>query len=355
MQIPPKNHRSLAWVLLCALGPLWPFVAFGLPSNAGLPQKTHSISKDALHSLGKALFFEKQLSRTGTKSCASCHDPKLAFTDHYRRGLGLEAEILPRNTPSLINVKYFRSFNWANPDLAFLEAQFEGPLFGKNPVEMGMERSDLVLQERLSKLSGYKKMFGRAYPRDDDPVNWGNALKALAEFVGSLVSFNSPYDRFHRGNVRAMSASAQRGERLFNSPRLQCAVCHPPPNFTDNYVDSLREGFHNIGLYNINGNGEYPPFDQGVFSVTHKQEDKGKFRTPSLRNVALTPPYMHDGSVETLEEVVGIFEAGGRTVQMGDYAGDGRKNPNKSPLLKGFHLSEQERRDLIAFLCALTD
>jgi cytochrome c peroxidase len=320
-----------------------------------VPPRNHSDSEQALYTLGKSLFFERKLSLTNAKSCGSCHNPKIAFTDHYRRGSGLHAELLPRNTPSLINVRYFRTFNWANPDLTRLEAQFERPLFNQHPPEMGLTRSDEDLQRRLSVINEYNVLFKQAFPTQQSPMNWTNALVAIRVFVESLTSFNSPYDQFQRGNKKAMSASARRGEVLFKSTRLQCATCHPAPYFTDSFAGSPRDGFANIGLYNINGTGDYPAFDQGIFNFSQKPEDKGKFRTPSLRNVELTAPYMHDGSVETLDEALTILGNGGRDLHVGEYTGDGRANPYKDPLMKGFTLTDQERRDLLAFLYALTD
>ena len=327
---------------------------WGIADNAADLPQAYTIQANLL-SLGKSLFYDKRLSRSGAKSCGSCHDPRLAFTDHYRRGLGLHAEILPRNTPSLINLRYYRTLNWANPDLSRFEAQFEGPLFGQNPPEMGMERSDAALRAALADSGDYPVRFRAAFPRETEHMRWENALKSLAAFVGSLESFDAPYDRFHAGDRTAMSMAAQRGERLFRSARLGCATCHPPPFFTDNRPGAAGKGFHNIGLYNIGGRGDYPAIDQGEYQVTGKLRDKGHFRTPSLRNVSLTAPYMHDGSVETLEDAIRLFEAGGRTITAGEQAGDGRRNPFKSPLIRGFRLSDSERQDLIEFLFALSD
>ncbi len=252
-------------------------------------------------------------------------------------------------------MRYYKNFNWANPDLVRLEKQFERPLFNQHPPEMAIERSDSVLQVRLNKSEAYRDLFARAFPKDSDPMRWDNVLLAMGVYVRTLNSFNSPYDRFKRGEKRAMTSAARRGERLFNSGRLQCATCHPTPYFTDNRHDAVTEGYHNIGLYNVGGKGDYPNYDQGLYAFTKKPEDRGRFKTPSLRNVELTPPYMHDGSIETLEEVLSFFEQAGRNVIAGPYAGDGRNNPHKSDKIKPFTLTNREREDLLAFLRALTD
>lgn len=346
----PLLRLWILWLIL--LTGLWASLAWFSPIAS---EPTRSARNEARYILGKYLFFERQLSVSGTKSCGTCHDPNLAFVDRYRRGLGLHAEVLSRNTPTLINVRYYKNFNWANPDLVRLEKQFERPLFNQHPPEMAIERSDTVLQARLNKSEAYRDLFARAFPKDSDPMRWDNALLAMGVYVRTLNSFNSPYDRFKRGEKRAMTTAARRGERLFNSQRLQCATCHPTPYFTDNRHDAETEGYHNIGLYNVGGKGDYPDYDQGLYTFTKKPEDRGRFKTPSLRNVELTPPYMHDGSIETLEEVLTFFEKAGRNVTAGPYAGDGRNNPHKSDKMKPFALTKREREDLLAFLRALTD
>ncbi|MEO0814853.1 MAG: di-heme enzyme, partial [Myxococcota bacterium] len=195
---------------------------------------------------------------------------------------------------------------------------------------------------------------------EDSEIDWGNIVFALASFSRSLISGNSPFDRFaYQGDSNALSASAQAGIEVFFSETTECHHCHGGFNFTlstlhENSVFEA-EDFHNTGLYNLDESGSYPPGNTGVHDVTGDPEDMGKFRAPSLRNVALTAPYMHDGSIETLEEVIRTYEAGGREVSTGPFAGDGRANPHKSGFVQGFTLTDQEREDLIAFLESLTD
>lgn len=174
------------------------------------------------------------------------------------------------------------------------------------------------------------------------------------------MSFDSPYDRYRYGGDRnAISASAKRGETLFHSEHLECFHCHGGLNFSDSIMHerlAFREiAFHNTGLYNIDGNGAYPPDNTGVYEITHNPNDMGRFKAPTLRNIELTAPYMHDGSVATLEEAIAHYKAGGRTIASGAYAGVGRENPLKSHFIAGFELTEAEKQDLLAFLRSLTD
>jgi cytochrome c peroxidase len=172
------------------------------------------------------------------------------------------------------------------------------------------------------------------------------------------VSGNAPLDRHRRGEI-VLDESTLRGEALIFSERLECHHCHGGFNFSI-AVDhaGLAEpnvAFFNTGLYNVGGTGAYPARDQGLFELTQDPDDQGRYRPPTLRNVAVTAPYMHDGSVATLDEVIRIYERGGRLIESGPDAGDGRLNLNKSPFVSGFTLSDQDRADLIAFLEALTD
>ena len=156
-----------------------------------------------------------------------------------------------------------------------------------------------------------------------------------------------------------MSASALRGEALFTGGRLQCARCHVPPFFTSavdhEALDSADVRFFNNGLYNIDGEGGYPPLNGGLSTHTGRARDLGLFRAPTLRNSAVTPPYMHDGSLESLEDVLDHYEAGGRTIESGPFQGIGREHLNKSSFVRGFEATPEERADLLAFLDALTD
>lgn len=311
--------------------------------------------------LGRHLFYDPRLSGNGTQACASCHRQELAFADGRAVGIGSTGEPHPRNSSSLTNVGYNATLTWANPMLTELEHQILIPMFGEEPVELGIigERVDEVLR-RFVEDDTYPAMFARAFPGDDDPITFDNIVKALATFCRTLISGSSPFDRFvYRDDASALSESARRGMELFFSERLECHHCHGGFNFSEASVHAGSEfdaaQFHNTGLYNVDGQGAYPFPNTGVHEVTGRPSDMGKFRAPTLRNVEVTGPYMHDGSVETLEEVIRIYEAGGRLIEQGPLAGDGRRNPLKSGFVPGFSLTDQERRDLVRFLESLTD
>lgn len=310
--------------------------------------------------LGRHLFYEKRLSITGTFSCASCHIQALAFTDGKTIGVGATGEKHPRNAMSLANIGYNSVLTWANPLQNQLESQLLVPLFGEHPIEMGMVGKEQELLAMLRSDLPYQKMFEAAFGRGKNNINISNLAKAIASFERTLISLNSPYDRYrYGGDNNAISASAKRGEELFNSERLECFHCHGGLNFSDSIVHdrlAFKEiAFHNTGLYNIDGKGAYPPNNTGVYEITNQPSDMGKFKAPTLRNIALTAPYMHDGSIKTLEEVIGHYKAGGRTIKKGELAGVGSENPLKSNFVSGFKLTVQEQRDLLAFLRSLTD
>jgi cytochrome c peroxidase len=309
--------------------------------------------------LGRRLFYDARLSVNDTTSCASCHLQALAFTDGRPRAVGATGDLHPRGSMSLVNVAYVSRLTWANPLLEHLEDQALTPMFGDNPVEMGMGGREERLVELLRSDPSYKVALPDVFPDDADPFSVLNAVRAIAAFVRSIVSFNSPYDHFLAGDATALTPAAERGMQLFFSERLECFHCHGGFNFTDSTthentrVDSV--GFHNTGLYNIDANGAYPAENTGLYDMTGQRRDMGRFRAPTLRNIALTGPYMHDGSIATLEEVIAHYQRGGRLIGDGPYAGDGRLNPFKSEFVRGFELSADERADLLSFLHALTD
>ncbi|MEM1023160.1 MAG: MbnH family di-heme enzyme [Myxococcota bacterium] len=311
--------------------------------------------------LGRRLFYDVQLSGNGTQSCASCHRQDLAFSDGRKLPVGSTGEKHPRNSPSLTNAGYNATLTWANPLLQSLEHQILIPMFSEEPVELGIVGASVEgVLNRLRKDPVYPDLFAAAFPERRAPIDYPQIVDALATFVRTLVSGNSPFDRFVYGeNPAALSPSAQRGLELFFSERLECHHCHGGFNFSEASVhaDSVFDAalFHNTGLYDIDGLGSYPAPNTGVHEVTGRPGDMGKFRAPTLRNVAVTGPYMHDGSVETLEAVIRIYEAGGRNVEQGRWAGDGRFNPLKSGFVPGFDLTAEERRDLLSFLESLTD
>lgn len=345
---------TLYW-LLQDRGYAWP-----LPEH--LPRPTVPADNPmsaAKVTLGRRLFYDTRLSVNNTTSCASCHVQALAFTDGRPRAVGATGEVHPRSSMSLVNVAYLSRLTWANPLLEHLEDQALTPMFGDKPIEMGMGGREDMLVELLQSDPSYRVSMPAVFPHDANPYSVLNAVRAIAAFVRSIVSFDSPYDRYLAGDTAALSASAERGMQLFFSERLECFHCHGGFNFTDSttHEDTRveRVGFHNTGLYNTDINGAYPAENTGLFDMTGERRDMGRFRAPTLRNIALTPPYMHDGSIATLEEVIAHYARGGRLIADGPNAGDGRLSPFKSEFVRGFELHAGEHADLLSFLHALTD
>ena len=319
----------------------------------GFPQPrapaNNPMSRDKV-AVGRRLFNDERLSGNGTQSCSSCHRPELAFTDGLQQSVGSTGEVHPRNAQSLLNVVYQSTLTWANPALVSLERQMEVPLFGTEPVEMGVTDAirDAVLA-RIQKDRWYRARFKRAGLK----ITWTNVIKAIAVFQRSLVRADSRDDR------GKLTKSETRGMELFMGERAECHHCHGSFIFNDQTTYRGAPGdppvFHTTGLYNLGGTGAFPEPNRGVFELSGDPEDMGKFKAPSLRNVARTAPYMHDGSIGTLEEAVDHYAAGGRNITAGPFAGDGRASPLKDPLIAGIDLSARDRADLVAFLKALSD
>jgi cytochrome c peroxidase len=309
--------------------------------------------------LGRRLFYDRRLSVNDTMSCATCHIQALAFTDGKQHATGATGAPHPRGSMSLVNSAYASRLTWANPLLARLEDQALIPLLGDDPIEMGMAGRERVITDLLRTDPRYAAGLPKAFPRDQDPFSVLNAVRAIAAFVRTIISYDSPYDRYLAGDESALQPAAKRGLELFFSERLECFHCHGGFNFTDSTTHANatveRVGFHNTGLYNIDGNGAYPPGNTGLFDMTGQRRDMGRFKAPTLRNIAVTAPYMHDGSVATLDDVISHYARGGRLIAEGPFAGDGRRNPFKSEFVRGFELTDAERADLIAFLESLTD
>jgi cytochrome c peroxidase len=310
--------------------------------------------------LGRYLFYDTRLSADGTFSCGTCHEQRLAFTDGKPRAVGHSGQIHPRSAMALANVAYLPVLTWADPTVRRLEAQALVPMFGTDPVELGLKGTEREMLARLAAEPRYPAMFAAAFPGQPTPISVGNVTRAIASFERTLLSGRSPYDLARTSaDPRAQSPAASRGEDLFFAERTECFHCHGGFNFAES-VDYVGRGlpgieFHNTGLYNIDAAGAYPAPNTGVHAVTGQRDDMGRFRAPSLRNIALTAPYMHDGSIRTLADVVRHYEAGGRTLSRGQYRGVGRTNVHKSPFVKGFTLTDEERADLVAFLESLTD
>ncbi len=309
--------------------------------------------------LGRYLFYDRKLSGNETQSCGSCHHQHLAFTDGRAQAQGSTGDLTPRSAMSIANSGYNSTQTWANPSVRALERQAMVPMFGESPVELGLAGREAELLSRLRADPRYPPMFQRAFPGVSDPITLDNVLKAIASFERAVISADSPYDRYLRGDTNALSASARRGMSLFFGERLECFHCHGGFNLSDAVVTAATRieetPFHNTGLYNTDGNGAYPAPNTGVFSITADPADMGRFRAPSLRNIAVTAPYMHDGSIATLEGVLDHYAAGGRRIASGPNAGDGSRSPLRSELVQGFALSADERADVVAFLRSLTD
>ncbi|HTS50744.1 MAG TPA: di-heme enzyme, partial [Bryobacteraceae bacterium] len=299
--------------------------------------------------LGRYLFYDTRLSVNGKAACATCHKQELAFTDGREVGIGATGESHSRSAMSLVNVAYSAALTWSNPKLTRLEEQALTPMFGEHPVELGL-RQDAGFLQTLGRDSKYQALFERAFPGNAERFTTGNVTKALASFERSIISGSSPYDRYHYGgDDSAVSDAAKRGEILFFNQHLSCFRCHGGFNFTDATVSERNPQrqieFHNTGLYNLPGLLSYPAPNVGIYEYTKVPEDMGKFKVPTLRNIAVTAPYMHDGSIPTLEGVLDHYAAGGRRIASGPHAGNGHDNPNKDPLIGGFTLSGQDRED----------
>jgi cytochrome c peroxidase len=308
--------------------------------------------------LGRHLFYDSGLSADHSLSCASCHLQSQAFSDPRPQSIGITGQASVHNAMSLTNVAYLPTLTWANPLMQRLEVQALVPLFGEHPVEMGMAGKESALLARLQCDPQYAKLFAKAFPDEarEGPLalySVRTVTQALASFQRTLLSFDSPYDRYkYGGQDKAISVSAKRGEALFFGEKLECYHCHGGLNFTDNLQHSrmpmAERGFHNTGLIRRSPQGHNAPEHQGLAEFTGVATDVGRFRTPTLRNVRLTAPYMHDGSMPDLVSVIRKHYArGGR-------AADG-PDPLRSPFIQGFEISDQEVGDLIAFLDSLTD
>lgn len=309
--------------------------------------------------LGRRFFYDPRLSANGKQACASCHRPEYAFAEPQRRSVGSAGGLNRRNALHLVNVAYNDSLIWAHPGLRTIEQQVLIPMFGDNPVELGIAGNEDEVLRRFRTDDIYQELFDAAFP-GDGPLAFTHVVDAVACFVRSLVSFESPFDDYaYAGRDDALSPAAVRGLDHFFSERFECHHCHGGFNFTQSSthesVALVDNPFHNTGLYNVGGANAYPSGDQGLYDLTREPSDRGKFRAPTLRNIALTAPYMHDGSLADLGAVLDFYAAGGRDVDSGEFAGDGRANIHKSQFVQGFEMAPAERAELLAFLHALTD
>lgn len=310
--------------------------------------------------LGRHLFYETRLSGNETQACSGCHEQSLAFADGKALPTGSTGEVLARNSMGLTNAGYSFPLTWANPLLPTLEQQILVPLFGEFPVELGVSGNEEEILQRLRDDESYQALFADAFPDLDDPFTFERVRQALACFIRTMISANSRFDQYtYQGDLDALTEPELRGLDLFFSENLECHHCHFGFNFSGatKHANTTHDpsAFHNTGLYNIGGEGDYPVGNQGLIETTFEPKDMGRFRAVTLRNLSVTGPYLHDGSAETLQDVIRFYERGGRLIEDGPLAGDGALNPYRSGLVAGFTLTDQERQDLVAFLNALTD
>lgn len=297
----------------------------GLQADAAYVPDGNPLSKEKIE-LGKLLYFDPRLSKDGTLACAGCHNPYHGFADPAPTSKGVGFKLGGRNSPTVIN-RLFSSDQFWDGRAKDLEEQAHGPLV--NPVEMAMASHDAVVGE-VKKVDAYKPLFKAAYGGED--IDMKKIADAIASYERTVVSGNSAFDRYQAGDKDAMSASQVRGWALFQG-KANCQTCHVSFNFTD-------EGYHNLGVGWDAQKKELK--DVGRFEVTKNPADKGAFKTPTLRNIVETAPYMHDGSEATLRQVIDLYDRGGNA------------NPNLSPKMKPLSLTPAEKEDLLAFLLALT-
>jgi cytochrome c peroxidase len=271
--------------------------------------------------LGRALYYEPRLSADKSVSCASCHNPKMAFTDNLPVSTGIKGQKGGRSAPTVINRAYSLAQFW-DGRAGTLEEQALGPM--QNPIEMGHTHPLIV--QTLSAIPGYRAMFKAAYGSEEITIDL--AGKAIATFERTVLSGNSPYDRYRAGDKKAMSAEQVRGWKIFTD-KAKCDQCHEGVNFTTNE-------YHNLGV-----GMDKPTPDEGRMAVTHKESDWGAFKTPTLRDIARTAPYMHDGSLKTLDEVVEFYDKGGTP------------NKNLDEKMKPLHLTADEKHAVVEFMKAL--
>jgi len=268
--------------------------------------------------LGKQLYFDTRLSKDDSVSCASCHDPKKGWSNGAAVATGIGGQKGGRSAPTIINAAY-QKFQFWDGRADFVEGQALGPI--QNPIEMNMPLDELVA--KLSGIQGYREQFKQVFGSDE--IKSEHIAQAIAAFERTILSGNAPYDRFKAGDKTALSESAQRGMKLFFG-KAHCSACHVGANFTDG-------AFHNLG---VSIKHEKP--DAGRFELTKLEGDRASFKTPTLREIARTAPYMHDGSLSTLEDVVEYYSKGGTD------------NPQLDEEIFVLNLTAQEKSDLVTFL-----
>lgn len=286
-----------------------------------IPSPKDNPLTDEKIAFGKKLFFDKRLSAGNQVSCATCHQPEKAFTDGLSKSIGVDGRIAMRNAPSILNSAYFNRYMY-DGEIKTLEEQVLVPL--QDHQEMASSMKEIL--RKLSRDKEYRKLARSVFNRELDAYV---ITRAISSYERSLISRNSRFDQYLAGNRKSLNADEVAGWKLF-SEKLYCIQCHSGPDFTNYSVVSN-------GLYSDYG------FDQGRYRINGREEEKGTFKIPGLRNVALTAPYMHDGSLKTLREVILHYAKGGK-----DF-------PNKSSIIKRFSVTDLEIRQLESFLRSLSE
>ncbi len=324
-----RQHKRPAIATLLAITALltWPSATWTQESSrlGPLPQMpipAYNLQTDAKVELGKLLFFDTRLSKGNAISCAFCHNPGTGWADARQFSVGVGGGQGGRQAPTVLNTGYQAVQFW-DGRAGSLEEQALGPI--QNPIEMAETLPNVV--KKLGAVPEYKARFKAVFGTD---VSAEGVARAIAAFERTVVSTNSAFDKHQAGDKAAMGEAAVRGLALFTG-KARCALCHNGPNFTDNR-------FHNLGVPQAGPLKE----DVGRYAVTRQDQDRGAFKTPTLRSVALTAPYMHDGVFKTLEEVIEFYNKGGEAV------------PGKDVFMTPLNLSDQEKKDLVEFLKALT-
>ena len=292
------------------------------PLPTAVPIPSSNVNYAAKIELGKQLYFDGRLSKNNAISCAFCHNPGTGFADSRQTSIGVGGGIGGRQSPTVYNTGFNHVQFWDGRARS-LEEQAIGPIH--NPVEMAETHEHVVA--KLGKIKGYQQEFRAVFGTE---VNLQGIAEAIAAYERTVLSTNSAFDKYVLGDVKAMDEAAARGLGLFKG-KARCILCHNGPNFTDNQ-------FHNLGVPQVGPMKE----DLGRYNVSRADKDKGAFKTPTLRSVTETAPYMHDGAFKTLEEVVDFLDQGGGS------------NPRLSPLMRPLGLTTEEKADLVMFLKALT-
>lgn len=332
-----------------------PDFAWNLPDGELAPEvPSDGVQTAQAVELGRHLFYDLRFSLNGDRACGTCHEQARGFTDGFFRAVGTTGELHGHNTPTLTNVGYREPRGWASPDATTLELQPATPLLGQHPVEMGMFGREADVLDVLRTDPYYASAFREVFPDAQSPHSLDTMFVSLAAFERTLIERDSPFDRHRRGEA-ALGEDATRGYALFVSDRLRCDRCHGGLDFDEREgaTTSDGRGFANLGLYDLDGEGSYPATAPGLVEYTGLPVDRGRFRAPTLRNLSTTGPYMHDGSVTTVRRAIEVHLDGGRLLESGPFAGDGRANPYVDPDLTITSLTADELDDLEAFLRTL--